>query len=125
MTYGTQVASQPAGRGRLAVVTVAALGLSAATIGLAIAGLLHFEAQYGRMTHLPRLAELSFRVLHSGPWLAGALLVAGGLFALAYLLARRQGAWLVLLAPLVYLAVLVPLVVSVWLPLHDMLKVVK
>jgi hypothetical protein len=101
----------------------------AASVAVLVGGLIYLQrldADYQQLGATPgSLAEFAFRYLHSGAWLAADLVLAACVFAGAYLLARRYGAWLVLLAPLVFLLVAAVSLAFISAPLQPLMEVVK
>lgn len=127
MAYGTQLAASSAPRrAGLGIATLTAL---VASVGIAVGGFIflqRLDRDYAELGATPGpLAELAFRLLHSGAWLATGLLVAACVFAGAYLLARRHRAWLVLLAPLAFLLVTVVSLLLISAPIQPLTEVVK
>jgi hypothetical protein len=124
---GTQLAAPAAPRRvGLRVATLTALAASVAILAGGLLYLQRLDADYRELGATPgALADLAFRFLHSGAWLAAALVLAACVFAGAYLLARRHGTWLVLLAPLVFLLVTAVSLMLISAPLQPLVEVVK
>jgi hypothetical protein len=127
MVNGTQLAA-PAAPRRVGL-GIAALTALVASVAIVIGGLIYLQrldADYSELGATPgALAEMAFRFLHSGAWLAAGLVLAACIFAGAYLLARRHGAWLVLLAPLALLLGTVVSLLLISAPLQPLMEVVK
>jgi hypothetical protein len=124
---GTQLAAPAAPRRvGLRVATLTALAASVAILAGGLLYLQRLDADYRELSATPgALAEMAFRFLHSGAWLAAGLVLAACVFTGAYLLARRHGAWLVLLAPLVFLLVTAVSLLLISAPLQPLVEVVK